>query len=151
MQQLISAYLQQTGAEEASKSGLPDVTYDMEIRTLTQDTHVIKLFRKDERLRNLIPAISHMIRTGRLDNERQIQRMKLRWQRAVRWALWILSEEEKPYDPVLFDSLLNFGDSVIEDQRGAHRAKLAAERVRTIRLEPAIPKKKSVWERLGLR
>lgn len=105
----------------------------------------------DERLKSLLPGISHLIRTSRQDDDRIRAQMKLRWKRALRLQLLVLPEEVKMSDLALFDTLVNFGYSAIDDQKMGWRGKLAAERVKTYKIEGATSKRKSWLERFGFR
>ena len=107
-----------------------------------KDDVVLKMFWEDPRLKPLIPAVSHLIRTSRLDKDRNIMEMKLRWKRAVRLQLFVTGTTRKMSDMALFDVLVNFGYSVIEDQRRGWRGKLTAERVKTYKIEGGAAKRK---------
>jgi len=77
--------------------------------------------------------------------------MKLRWKIALRLQLLVLSTETKMSDLALFYSLVNYGFAAIDDQHMGWRGKLAAERVKTYKMEGASAKKRGWLERLGLK
>lgn len=90
---------------------------------------------------NLLPAISHLIATSRLP-ETSIKEMKLRWRRSCRLEVLVNNENRDMASYSLFDSLINFGYSRIEDARNAHRAKTVTERIRSYKIEGSEKRKK---------
>jgi len=151
-QEFLRAYLAQEGASEAGEVTPTEFQAMMgQIYYFLKDELVQREFQIDDRLKPLLIGISHLIRTSRLDNPTKIEEMKLRWKRAVRLNLMVLNTTRKMSDMALFDVLVNFGYSVIEDQRQGWRGKLAAERVKTYKIEGGTPKKRGILGWLGLR
>jgi len=152
-QEIVRAALQTEGATEAAGQVSPTEFQSMmgQIYYFVKDDVAEKLIWDDERLKPLLIGLSHLIRTSRLDNENKIAEMKLRWKRAVRLQLMVLNKERKMSDMALFDVLVNFGYTVIEDQKQGWRGKLAAERVKTYKIEGGTQKRRGLLSWLGIR
>ena len=130
------------GATEGALSQEDLVEKLAQVYYLLKDTDVLNILKADEekdRLRKLIPALSHLVRTTNITNEKTITEMKIRWRIAVRRVIFI--DTENPGTMAEYHSWLNFGYAVIEDTRKGWRGKLATERIRTFKIEGAAQKK----------
>lgn len=132
-------------AKEQGEGGVPPDEFAMmlaQAHYLYKDDDVAKILKEDERLKNLVPALSHLIRTSRFTDDRLIKEMKLRWRRAVRLKLLVLGGRTDVKSYAEFDAWCNFGYSVIEDARQGWRGKLVTERIRTYKIEGGEKKRK---------
>ena len=111
-----------------------------QIHYFLTDDIVTKLAYNDSRVKKLLPVLSHLVRTSRCHNEKRLYEMKLRWRIACRLELLILPEN--PASMGEFHSWLTYGYTVFEDMREGWRGKLAAERVRTYKIETGGPKQR---------
>lgn len=149
-QEILRAALHREGMSGAEITPTEEQMMLGQIYYFIKDDVIEEVMVKDERLKPLMAAVSHLVRTSRLDDERKVREMKLRWKRALRLQLLILNKEENMSDLALFDAMVNYGYSAIEDQHEGWRGKLAAERVKTYKIEGAEKKKKGVLSWLGL-
>lgn len=107
---------------------------------LLKDADISRLLSQDpERMKKLLPALSHLLRTTNIVDEKTIIEMKVRWRIAVRRVLFV--DAENPGTMAEFHSWINFGYAAIEDTRRGWRGKLATERIRTFKIEGQAPKK----------
>jgi len=129
---------------EASGTVMPDEFAIImgQVHYLFKDDDVIDLIKENPALKRLIPALSHMIRTSRIDDPRTQMEMKLRWRRALRLQMLVLGEEANMRSMAAFDALCNFGYAVIEDARNGWRGRLVTERIKTYKFEGTPPKRK---------
>lgn len=135
-------------AKEQAEGGVTPDEFAMMLAAahyLYKDDDVLKILKEDPDLKPLIIALSHLIRTSRINSEKVIKEMKLRWKRACRLKLLVLGENKDVKSMATFDALVNFGYSVIEDARGGWRGRLVTERIRTYKVEEGERKKKKKW------
>lgn len=119
-----------------------------QIYYLLKDTDVLNILKakkEENRLQKLIPAISHLVRTTNINNEKTIIEMKIRWRIAVRRVIFI--DTSNPGTMAEYHAWLNFGYAVIEDTRKGWRGKLATERIRTFKIEGSA-RRKGLLQRL---
>lgn len=138
-----------SGAERGEVTPLEQQAMLGQLYYFIKDDVVEKMMNEDERLKPLLLGVSHLIRTGRQDDDRIRAQMKLRIKRAARLQLLVLNEEVKMDDLALFDGFVNYAYSAIDDQRMGWRGKLAAERVKTYKIEGIGARQKGILERLG--
>jgi hypothetical protein len=132
-------------AKESAEGGVTPDEFAMMLAAahyLYKDDDVIKIMKNDPELKPLLIALSHLIRTSRINSEKVIREMKLRWKRACRLKLLVLGDSSDVKSMAVFDALVNFGYSVIEDARGGWRGRLVTERIRTYKVEEGERKRK---------
>lgn len=121
-----------SGAEPSERQAMLTQTYILAI-----DDEIERLAEKDTRVKKLLPALSHLVRTSRMVDDKEIKRMKLRWELACRMTFLVTPQRSKVADYPEFLSWLNFGLSAINDQFQGWRGKLVTEQIRTYRIEKA--------------
>jgi len=100
---------------------------------LMKDDDITDMIKRNKHLRKLMPALSHLLRTTRINDRKILTIMKLRWKRAVRYELFIMSD--KPASMAEFDAWVNFGWAAIEDTFQGWRGNLVTIRQRVFKLE----------------
>jgi len=142
IKEAIHAYYQTEGAQASGEEVDPTVLSKImgQAHYLLKDDNIDDLLSKDERIKKLRPALSHLIRTSRCDNEKSIRLLKLQWKIACTLELLILPK--KPASMGEYLAWLIYGYTVIEDMRNGWRGKLLTERIRTFKVETSESKRK---------
>lgn len=130
--------------EQAGQGGVTPDEFSMMLAAahyLYRDDNVDRMIfgdgqnRCDERLKKLAPALSHLIRTSRIVNEKDLRLMKLRWRLSVRLTLLVEAERKNVASYAEFYAWVNFGEAVIDDTFEGWRGRLVTERIRTYKIE----------------
>jgi hypothetical protein len=142
-------------ARLASSQELQQVTmedyyqYMGQIYYLVKDEETQALLRDDPDMKELMPALSHLLRTSNTTDKNVIKEMKLRWRRACRIQLMV-KKSPKLVSQAKFDVWVNFGNAAIEDMIEGWRGRLVTERIKTYKIETG-SQPKSWWRRaLGM-
>jgi hypothetical protein len=100
-------------------------------------TALLKSTTNPHAMRRLLPALSQLLRTSNINNEKQLLEMKLNWAISVRYALFINNDTDTEADMAEFYAWLNFGYAAIEDTRKGWRGNLVTNKIRTYKIEGA--------------
>jgi hypothetical protein len=120
--------------------------YMGQIYYLVKDEEVFALMRSDPDLKELLPALSHLLRTSNITDKNVIKAMMLRWRRACRIQL-LVNKTPQLVSQAKFDAWLNFGYAAIQDAIEGWRGRLVTERIKTYKIETG-KTKKSIWSRI---
>lgn len=99
-------------------------------------TQILKGSANPHAMKRLLPALSQLLRTSNINNDKLLLEMKLNWRIAVRYALFINNTGEET-DMAEFDAWINFGYAAIEDTRKGWRGNLVTNKIRTYKIEGA--------------
>lgn len=151
-QQAGYAFKDETLARLAASQEMQQVTmedyyqYMGQIYYLIKDEETQALLRDDPDLRELMPALSHLLRTSNITDKKVIKEMKLRWRRACRIQLMV-KKTPRLVSQAKFDAWVNFGNAAVEDTREGWRGRLVTERIKTYKIETG-QQKKGIWSRI---
>lgn len=120
--------------------------YMGQIYYLIKDEEINALLREDPDLKQLMPALSHLLRTSNITDKNVIKGMMLRWRRACRIQL-LVSKSPKLVSQAKFDAWNNFGIAAIHDTIDGWRGRLVTERIKTYKIETN-QAKKGFWSNL---
>ena len=120
--------------------------YMGQIYYLVKDEEVMSLLREDPDLKQLIPALSHLLRTSNITDKNIIKGMMLRWKRACRNQL-LVSKSPNLVSQSKFDAWVNYGYAAIQDTIDGWRGRLVTERIKTYKIETN-QAKKGFWSNL---
>jgi len=120
--------------------------YMGQIYYLVKDEETQALLRDDTDLREIMPALSHLLRTSNFTDKAVIKEMKLRWRRACRIQLMV-KKSPSLVSQAKFDAWVNFGYAAIEDAVEGWRGRLVTERIKTYKIETGSTKK-GFWSSL---
>lgn len=122
--------------------------YMGQIYYLVKDEEVMQQLREDPKMKVLLPALSHLIRTSNFTDKRVIMEMKLRWRRSCRIQL-MLCQSPNLVSQARFDAWVNYGYAVIEDAVEGWRGRLVTERIKTYKIEGGTQKKGLIQRLFG--
>lgn len=114
---------------------------------LMVDETSIGIAMADPELREMIPALSHLIRTSNL-NPKTVELMKIQWRIICRMQL-LVKKDAQLASYTKFLVWLNYGYACLEDAIGGWRGKLVTERIRTYKIETQTQKKGRLFGLLG--
>lgn len=121
--------------------------YMGQIYYLIKDEETQQLLRDDPDLKELMPALSHLLRTSNFGTDKNvIKEMKLRWRRACRIQLMV-KKTPRLVSQAKFDAWVNFGYAAVEDAREGWRGRLVTERIKTYKIETGT-KPKGFWSKI---
>lgn len=120
--------------------------YMGQIYYLVKDEETQALLRDDPDLKELMPALSHLLRTSNFTDKNVVKEMKLRWRRACRIQLMV-KKTPRLVSQAKFDAWVNFGYAAIEDAVDGWRGRLVTERIKTYKIETG-SQPKSWWRRM---
>lgn len=100
---------------------------------LLKDDDVLDVIKASPRLKRLMPALSHLLRTTNITDKKTIIEMKLRWKIAVRYELFLNSDEAASMAE--YHAWVNYGYAAIEDTVKGWRGRLTTERIKAFKLE----------------
>lgn len=120
--------------------------YMGQIYYLVKDEEIISLLREDADLKQLMPALSHLLRTSNITDKNIIKAMMLRWKRALRIQL-LVQKSPKLVSQAKFDAWTNYGYAAIQDTIEGWRGRLVTERIKTYKIETN-QAKKGFWSNL---
>lgn len=100
---------------------------------LLKDDETFQLLREDPDMKNLMPMLSHLLRTSNLD-KKTIEIAKLRWRIACRLVL-LCQKEAVLVNVAKFNAWLVFGYAAIEDAKEGWRGRLVTEKIKTYKVE----------------
>lgn len=136
--------LERARAADSLQGGGEDMLEQIgQTRYLIVDDNVDFLIMSDPDLRPLIPALSHLIRTGNLD-KKTIAIAKLRYEVACRMQL-LCKKKPNLVSLALFNSMMNYGHGVLEDAKNGWRGRLVTEKIRTYRVNAVQQRRKRFW------
>jgi hypothetical protein len=137
--------LARVAAQEASQPTTQGQLYEnmAEIYYLLKDDVLdAEFFLKNPAMRDLLPALSHLLRTSNVQDKNVIDEMKLRWKRACMIQVMVMQPSSLA-NQALLDAMLNFGYAAIEDLRDGWRGRLVTEKIKVFKMErPNAPRKK---------
>jgi hypothetical protein len=114
--------------------------YMGQIYYLVKDEEVMALLRDDKDLKDLMPALSHLVRTSNITDKNIVKGMMLRWRRACRIQL-LVNKTPKLVSQAKFDAWVNYGYAAIQDAVDGWRGRLVTERIKTYKIEGGSQKK----------
>lgn len=121
--------------------------YMGQIYYLVKDEETQSILRSDPDLRELMPALSHLLRTSNFTDKNLIKAMMIRWRRACRIQLMV-RKTPRLVSQAKMDAWTNFGYAAIQDAVGGWRGKLVTERIKTYKIESSGGQKKGFWSKL---
>lgn len=116
-----------------------------QVHYLLKDDDITLLLKSNRNMRRLMPALSPLLRTTRINDRKVLRLLKARWKLAVRVELFINADQ--PATMGEFFAWVNFGEAAIEDTYKGWRGNLVTVRQRTFRMEGGT-KKPSFLNRL---
>ena len=117
--------------------------YMGQIYYLVKDEEVQQLLRADPNMKELMPALSHLLRTSNITDKLVIKELKLRWRRACRIQIMVMNSPNL-VSQAKFDAWVNFGIAAIEDAVEGWRGRLVTERIKTYKVESSAPPRKKI-------
>lgn len=140
--------LQSVMSRESMQEGDEDLQeYMGHIYYLVKDDLALDLLKRDEDTKPLIFALSHLVRTSKMDKD-EIKKAKLWWRMSCRIQL-LLRKPPSLVNLAKFNSLMIYGNAAIEDTRGGWRGLLVTEKVKTFKIGMAQQRKKGFLGLLG--
>lgn len=136
--------MERARAAESLQSGGEDMLqYIGQLYYLIRDDDVHQMIMDDPDLRPLMPALSHLLRTGNLD-KKTVQIAKLRWKISCRLQL-LLKRKPSLVSLAKYNCMITYGFGVLEDALHGWRGRLVTEKIRTYRVDAVQQRKKRFW------
>jgi len=127
-------------AESLQPAGEDMLQYIGQTYYLIKDDDVRQMILTDPDLKPLLPALSHLLRTGNLD-KKTIQIAKLRWKITCRLQL-LCKRKPDLVSLAKYNCMLIYGFGVLEDAKQGWRGRLVTEKIRTYRVDSLTQRRK---------
>jgi len=115
---------------------------------LSEDEQVLKLIWSDPDLQPLIPALSRMLRTTRIEDKIEIKRLMKMWDIECRLQVMIAKPAHLK-NLALFYALRQYGRGVVHDTWLGWRGNLLSRKIREYLVETGgTPRRKGILERI---